>query len=128
MHEDIQKGGYPMKKITISKLETEQTRPLFSDVGLTTNFWDRLKGLLGRQKLAENQGLLIKPCRQIHTFGMKFPIDVIFINREGLVVKVINCLEPGRQAYAMKAAYTLEVSAGMAKRYGLTAGDQLMWG
>ncbi|SJZ44444.1 DUF192 domain-containing protein [Selenihalanaerobacter shriftii] len=59
-------------------------------------FSQRLIGLLGKDNLEADEGLLITPCQIIHTFFMKFAIDVIFLNEDNIVVKVISSLPPNR--------------------------------
>src|ERR671922_1038887 len=61
-------------------------------------FASRLRGLLGRRGLAPGEGLLIRPASSIHTFFMRFPIDVAFLDRDGVVVKVVPNLSPWRGA------------------------------
>lgn len=89
-------------------------------------FWTRLKGLLGRTSLAEDEGLLIRPCHSVHTVGMKFPIDVVFLTGDGRVVAVLEELAPSRasKVYA-EAKMVLELSAGRIQKTGIEVGDQL---
>lgn len=57
--------------------------------------WERLIGLLGCRGLVEGECLLLKPCGAIHTLGMRFTLDVIFLNRTGHVVRMVRNLRPG---------------------------------
>ena len=116
-----------MKKITV-KIQSESTHSLlFCDVWLAKSFWQRLRGLLFRPKLSDTQGLMLQPCNQVHTLGMKFSIDVIFLDIDGVIVNIAHSLKPLRQARAQSAAYVLEVASGMAKKHHLNTGDQLQW-
>lgn len=54
-----------------------------NEVEIAAGFTERLKGLLGRSRMAENHGMLIAPCSSIHTFFMRFPIDVVFLACDG---------------------------------------------
>ena len=54
---------------------------------VATSMWSRMRGLLGRRSLDEGAGLLIDPCSSIHMFFMRFPIDVVYLNKEDVVVK-----------------------------------------
>lgn len=82
-------------------------------VELASTAWRRMKGLLGRESLPEGEGLLLRPCNSIHTFGMRFAIDVVFLDRELGVVAVSRNLRPGRMAWGGACArQALEVGAG----------------
>jgi uncharacterized membrane protein (UPF0127 family) len=85
----------------------------------------RRKGLLGRSALAERHALVLAPCNAIHTFGMKFPIDVIFIGSDGCVVKIVEGLARGRFALSWDACATVELAAGAARRARISVGDRL---
>jgi uncharacterized membrane protein (UPF0127 family) len=85
----------------------------------------RMRGLLGRRGLAQGEGLLLEPAGSIHTFFMRFPIDVVFLDREQRVVRVVPNLRPWRTAGVRKARAVLELAAGEAARVGMTAGSAL---
>jgi len=75
--------------------------------------FSRMKGLLGRNSLNEGEGLLISPCKGVHTFGMKFPIDVIVLDNNNYVIAVSNSLAPNRMTpLYMRAASVIELPAG----------------
>lgn len=104
-----------------------QQQPVLPDVRKTVTVLDRTRGLLGTRALAGGQGLLISPCNAVHTFFMRFSIDVIFLDRDGAIVKIIQALKPFRLGMALGAAAVLEVRAGEADRTGLRPGDRLSW-
>ena len=81
----------------------------------------RRKGLSGRDSV---EGVLvIRPCRQVHTFGMKFPIDVAFCDRYGFVLHATT-LGPGRLSKPVFRAYfAIEAAAGSLSRWGVSLGD-----
>ena len=85
----------------------------------------RMRGLLGRRSLPAGEGLLLKPSGSVHTFFMRFPIDVVFLDREQRVVRVASSVVPWRTAAAKKARSVLELAAGEAARVGLVAGSVL---
>lgn len=85
----------------------------------------RTRGLLGRASLAPDHALVIAPCEAIHTFGMQFPIDVVFAAGDGRIVKIRRNMRAGRMTAAIGAFATIEMAAGEADRHGLTAGDYL---
>ena len=72
----------------------------------------RKRGLLGRASLAPGHALIIAPCSGIHTFGMQFPIDVVFVGRSGKVLKVRRNMPAGRIAASLRAFTTIELAAG----------------
>ena len=85
----------------------------------------RRTGLLKHTSLPEGQGLWIVPCEAVHTFGMNFPIDVIFVNRKRVVVKIREHMPKRRISMCLKAHGVLELPAGMAAKTGTQPGDQL---
>lgn len=88
--------------------------------------WTRLRGLLGRRRLGADQGLLLRPVGAIHTLFMLFPIDVAFLDREYVVVKVVQNVRPWRFAAARRAKAVLELPAGAAARTRLRVGEPLV--
>jgi uncharacterized protein len=100
--------------------------PLVSDVLLATSFWDRLIGLMFRNRPPQNsQGLMIDPCNSIHTCFMKYPLDVIFLDASNRIIKVIYDLKPWRFTWIyFKARKTLEIPSGLIVR-GLEIGEEL---
>jgi uncharacterized protein len=81
----------------------------------------RTRGLMGRD---EYEGaLVIRPCRQVHTFGMRFPIDVAFCDRSGIVLHV-SCLGPRRISRVVwRSAFVIEARTGSFERWKLRPGD-----
>lgn len=94
-------------------------------VSTAANFWQRFIGLLGRAGIDVDEALLITPCNNIHTCFMRFAIDVVFINRDGVIVAIVPQLRPWRMAMARGAHACLELAAGGAQRFGLAPGQQL---
>ena len=88
--------------------------------------YSRLKGLLGHSGLERGEGLLLRPASSIHTFFMRFPIDVVFLDRELGVRKVVPELEPWKLAFARGARSALELAPGEAERRGVAAGQRLL--
>lgn len=86
----------------------------------------RTRGLLGRDSLADGAALIIAPCSSIHTFGMRFPIDVVFVNREGYVLKTRANMPRGRLTGALRAFAVVELPAGAIARTGVWPGDKLV--
>ena len=90
------------------------------------SFWPRLVGLLGRRSLDAGDGLLIEPCRSVHTIFMRFPIDVVYVDRDMAVVKTAHDLRPFRVSGAIRSARSvIELPSGTIARSGTSVGDQL---
>src|SRR5438876_3094952 len=87
--------------------------------------WPRMRGLLGRRGLESGEGLLLRPAGSVHTFFMRFPIDVVFLDREFEVVGVAPELRAWRTAGRRGAKAALELPAGEAARRGIKAGVRL---
>lgn len=85
----------------------------------------RRVGLLKHERLDPGQGLWIAPCEAIHTFGMRFPIDVLFLDRLKKVLKVKHGMARGRISGCLWAHSVLELPAGQAGRTGTVVGDEL---
>jgi uncharacterized protein len=85
----------------------------------------RMRGLLGRDSLPCDEGLLLRPASSIHTGFMRFPIDAVFLDRDGAVVAIERALAPWRTARRRGARAVLELAAGECDRRGLAVGDLL---
>jgi len=85
----------------------------------------RMRGLLGRRGLERGEGLLLRPAPSVHTFFMRFTIDVVFLARDGGVVKVVPSLRPWRTAAARRAKAVLELPPGEADHRGIRPGIRL---
>jgi uncharacterized protein len=85
----------------------------------------RRRGLLGRDGLEEGAGLVIAPSNSVHTFFMRFAIDIVFLNRSGRVLKIRHRVPARRVALSATAHAVLELPAGAAERSGLAVGQQL---
>lgn len=112
--------------LAVVTLVIERTGDVLARVELADTAPARRKGLLGRNALAPGTGLLIRPCASIHTWFMRFPIDVVFLGRTGQVLKIVGRLVPFRLAWGgWHARDTLELPAGAASRAGLQVGERL---
>ena len=86
----------------------------------------RTKGLIGRSKLDSGEGLLIKNCKAIHTWFMRFPIDVVFMDKNYCVVKTISQLKPFRLAFGGRSAqHTLELPSDTINSAQVRIGDMV---
>jgi len=85
----------------------------------------RRKGLLGRERLAEGEGLWIVPCEAVHTFWMQFPIDLIYLDRKHQVVKTRSNVRPWRLSACLRAHSVVELAAGVIRGTHTMPGDRL---
>lgn len=84
-----------------------------SDLEMKDSYLGRLIGLLGKKGLKKGQGIVLKPCAQIHTCFMRFAIDVVFISKDLKVLKIIKNMGAWHfSPIVLKSLYTLEVAAG----------------
>lgn len=87
----------------------------------------RMKGLLGRRGLDPGTGLLIFPSQAVHTVGMRFSIDLLFVNKRGSVLHVQPALAPYRlSGLHLKAQYVLELPVGAIAESRTSIGDELI--
>ncbi|MGE5358148.1 MAG: DUF192 domain-containing protein [Bacteroidales bacterium] len=86
----------------------------------------RRRGLLGRDVMAPGAALIIAPCNSIHTFFMRFPIDVVFVRRDGEVVKICRRVPSWRLRLAPRAFAVVEFAAGALDNQAIARGDRLV--
>lgn len=99
---------------------------LVTQGALADNWWTRLRGLLGHAPLKSGEGLLLRGEKAIHTFGMGFSIDVLFLDSTGRLVHLIPDMGPMRASpFVSRAANVLELPAGTAAQTGTLLGDQI---
>jgi uncharacterized protein len=102
--------------------------PVAARVGVADRFWLRARGLLGRLPLEGGEGLLIRPCRAVHTIGLRYPIDVAFLDEGGTVVATYPALQPNRRTrWHGNAASALELPAGTLEETATSTGQRLRW-
>jgi hypothetical protein len=96
------------------------------NVFVAAGIFARIKGLIGRKSLPQGDALLLDPCNGIHTFGMRFPIDVLFLDRNNIVVAIRKNLVPNRiTPLFFSAKSTLELPAGIVEATATKAGDEI---
>jgi hypothetical protein len=107
-------------------------RPLAAQALQTEHMHERVQGWLGRDSVAPGEGLLIVPCGSIHMVGMRFAIDVAFLDRAGRVLKLCPQVAPGRLAWGPWSGLllpwrvmALELPAGALAAAGVQRGQQL---
>ncbi|MDI6605911.1 MAG: DUF192 domain-containing protein [Candidatus Omnitrophota bacterium] len=101
---------------------------LAENATIANSFLSRMKGLLGRKEFKKGEALVLTPCNSIHTFFMKFPIDIIFLDKDKRIVKIIPSLQPFRlSGIYFNAASAIELPAGLAEVQSASVGDLLFF-
>ena len=100
---------------------------ILSNVCKTSSIAERMRGLLWHTPLNDGEGLLIQPCSSIHTFGMHYEIDVIFLSKELTIKKIFSHVKPYRFVMSFGAAMVLEIVADSAAKLGLVENMKLQW-
>jgi hypothetical protein len=86
----------------------------------------RMKGLLGKKSLGALEAMVIKPCNSVHTFFMRFPIDVLFVNKNGKVIRGIVSMPSFRLSpIYLTSQFVVELPAGTIQATNTTEGDQI---
>jgi hypothetical protein len=113
---------------TVRVVNTTRGREVGSRVGMADTRWGRLRGLIGRPRLGEGEGLLLCPCKAIHMYGVGYPIDVAFLDDGGAVVALYREIAPGaRSRWHDRARCALELPSGALATSGTEVGDVLQW-
>lgn len=115
---ELGSAPYMLANAADGRVIAEHTEPAFARA-------DRRRGLLGRDHLAPGHAMLIAPCSSIHTWFMRFPIDAIFVTRDGLVVKLRGAIEPWRMVIAWGAYAVIEMPVGSIERSAINVNDRL---
>ena len=100
---------------------------LVPNVNKTISALERMRGLLGRPPLQAGEGLLIEPCPSVHTFGMRYALDLVYLDAAGQVLKLVQELRPWRMSSCTRAHATLELPSGAIRHSGIGTGDKLEW-
>jgi uncharacterized membrane protein (UPF0127 family) len=99
------------------------------NVLLARNLFARMKGLLGRRSLGPDTAMVIDPCSSIHTLGMRFPIDVVFLDANNTITAIAPQVRPGRLwvSGGWRARRVIESEAGFLPLAELHVGDTLVF-
>ncbi len=85
----------------------------------------RMIGLLAHRTLKMGDGLVLRPCASIHTCFMRFAIDVVFVDAQGLIVHSVERMRPFRLTWAPRACEAIELPAGTLAAAGVAAGQRI---
>jgi hypothetical protein len=113
-----------MKAVKANLEKAGEKELIVSEIIEAASFFSRLSGLITRKKLKDSEGFLIENCSSIHTIGMRYSIDVVFLDRENCVLKIYYGIKPFRVTPFIKNAfYALETIAGTIKKTSLKEKD-----
>jgi uncharacterized membrane protein (UPF0127 family) len=118
-------GGHTKPNSRMKVVNFTRQTELANCVEVADNGATRRKGLLGRSELAAGEGLWIVPCESVHTFGMKFPIDLVYLDRKKKVKKVRSDVLPWRLSACLSAHSVLELASGTINTTHTRPGDTL---
>ena len=90
------------------------------------SFYQRAKGLLGKKYIDKRESMLFYNCSSIHMFGMKFPIDIAYLDNDMRILKLVKNVKPWKLSSCKGANHTIEFSLGIIKEYQLQIGEQLI--
>ncbi|MFH0911484.1 MAG: DUF192 domain-containing protein [Planctomycetota bacterium] len=110
MRKDMQMVSAATGVVMVPRLAIAETR------------FESLIGLLGHKELAGDAGFLLPRCRSIHTCFMRFALDLVFLDREGRVCKLVEAIPPWRMSSAREAQSVLELPPGAIRRAGWIPG------
>ena len=110
---------------SISRKDNQQC--LLSNVMCTSNPLERMRGLLGKAPLQKDQALLITSCSSVHTVGMTYPIDLVFLDKHWKIRKIVKSLVPWRMAWSFSSSMVLEMAPGTIDNLNLNMDMQLLW-
>jgi len=120
LHTSIIMGSLKLRVRNLTKNTLLADRADIADTSVTRN-----RGLLKHTGLADGEGLWIVPCEGVHSFFMKFAIDVVFLNKKRVVTKLRPNMVKSRIAFSVRAHSTLELPVGMIQKSQTAVGDQL---
>jgi len=112
---------------TVMLVRVDDATEIVQELRVAHSWHQRFVGLLGQERLDKGAALWLRPCRSIHTLGMRFPIDVVFLDARLCVTAVHHHVRPGRLRIAPRVTRsTVELAAGCAAAASLVIGERLL--
>lgn len=103
-----------------------QNNLIVDDVKMAKTFFTRSVGLLSKASISDDEGLIIKPCCSVHTFFMKFNIDVLFINKQNKIIALYKNVPKNKiLPIHLNSNYVIELSAGSINSKNIQKGDMV---
>ena len=115
-----------MDGLLVKATDLDTGRHIANNLRLCSSLPSRLRGLIGRPPPEEGGGILIAPCSSVHTFLMKYPIDILFVGGDGRVLKAVHRMKPSRATLPLwRACAAVELPAGSIGKAGCFMGHRL---
>lgn len=109
----------------IKLLKAENKEIILDEIEIADTIWKRFSGLMFKKKIPSNKGMLLRPSNSVHTFFMKFPIDVIFVDKNDQVIRVVPNMQPYRiSPIVFKSTYIIESRPNILSKK-LKVGDKI---
>ena len=109
-------------------LNSTTGKELAAKLTVADTAFSRAKGLLGKKGLPRGEGLLIKPCKGVHSFFMRFAIDVVFLDKRNYIVETVADLKPQRMTKVLlSSSSAIELPAGTIKASGTAVGNLIVF-
>jgi uncharacterized membrane protein (UPF0127 family) len=107
-------------------LNQRNNKLLASDVVVADTVFRRMKGLLGRDNLLPGEAMWLRPCKWLHTVGMKFHVDILFLDEDNTVIDAEEDIPPNRfSAFILKSGSAVELPAGTIALTETQVGDRI---
>ena len=98
-----------------------------NNIGIADNFFTRFKGLMFEKTLPENTGLMIYPCNSIHMFFMNFPLDILFVNKDDIIVNYLENFPKNKVSKIYSnAKYVIELPAGTINKKNIQKNQKIL--
>jgi len=108
-------------------INPHDAQTIAENVEIAGSLVKRLVGLIGRHDFADGQAFIIPGCRQVHTFFMRFPIDVVFVDKNYKVLRTSESIKPySTSCYCFKAVHAVELPAGTVASHKISLGSDLL--
>jgi len=104
-----------------------ESKTFLCDLRIADKVLSRARGLLMSRPLTSSEGMLIIPCNSVHTLGMKYKLDIVYLDKNGKVLKIVKNLPPLRLSFKFSAGSALELKSGEVERLGIEIGQRLAW-
>lgn len=102
-------------------------QPVVLAVSRTESVVERMRGMLGAPPPGPGVGLWLFPCNAVHMYFMRYSLDIVYLNRNLQIVKVVSSLAPWKISICLRAHSVVELAANEARRLGLMSGQRLVW-
>ncbi|MGX5201364.1 DUF192 domain-containing protein [Aliikangiella sp. IMCC44632] len=102
-------------------------QPVIDELFIASSWWQRMRGLIGRDELTNRQGLLISSCNSVHMFGMSYALDIIYLCNQNKIKKIVKELRPWQVSFCSGAVVAIELKAKVSEKLGIKIGDKFEW-